>query len=263
MSLPNKLRNCLTGCLVMAFVAGCTVANQIKSDMAVNEAEAAYVAKDYVAATEAYRRSAESGGGYGQYMLSWMYAEGKGVKQDRAEAARWMQKAADSGYPAANFTLGIRALGGVGEKRDPKAAADHFRKAAEGEDDIAMFYLGMLHLRGLGVAADSTEALRWFRMAKAHGYPVHPGLLTEQGIAMQMKTQPRISAKQGKNAHDAKLLVSDIQTQLQRLGYSVGTPDGLAGSKTRAAIEAFQKARGLTVNGKPDKDLLKALQSAK
>ena len=263
MLLRNKLRNCLAGCLVITFVAGCTVANRIKSDMAVSEAEAAYVTKDYVAATEAYRRSAEAGGGYGQYMLSWMYAEGKGVKRDREEAARWMQKAADSGYPAANFTLGIRALGGVGEKRNPKVAADYFRKAAEGEDDIAMFYLGMLHLQGLGVAADSTEALRWFRMAKAHGYPVHPRLLTEQGVAMQMKTQARISTIQGRNAQDARLLVKDIQTQLKRLGYPVGTPDGLAGSKTRAAIEAFQKASGLPVSGKPDKDLLKALQLAK
>ena len=244
-------------------LAGCAVTERIKSDMAVHDAENAYAAKDYVSAAEAYRRSAEAGGGYGQYMLSWMYAEGRGVKRDKAEADQWMRKAADSGYPAANFTMGVRSLGGVGEKRNAQAAAAYMRKAAEGEDEVAMFYLGLFHIYGTGVAADSTEALRWFRMAKAHGYPVHPLLLTEEGVGAQVKAKSRAGFAEVRKQQDRKALVRDIQGQLNRLGYQVGKPDGVAGGKTRAAIEAFQRAKGLKVNGKTDNELLEALKRAK
>lgn len=249
--------------MAVVLLAGCAVAERIKSDMAVHDAENAYASKDYVTAAEAYRRSAEAGGGYGQYMLSWMYAEGKGVKRDQAEADQWMRKAADSGYPAANFTMGIRSLGGVGEKPNPQAGAAYLRKAAAGEDEVAMFYLGLLHIYGTGVAADASEALRWFRMAKAHGYPVQAELLTEEGVAAQMKAKPRAAAAEVRQPQDTKAMVRDVQGQLNRLGYPVGKPDGVAGGKTRAAIEAFQRAQGMKVDGKADNALLEALKRAK
>ena len=256
-------RNRACACMAVVLLAGCAITDRIKSDMAVRDAENAYAANDYVAATEAYRRSADAGGGYGQYMLSWMYAEGKGVKRDKAEADRWMRKAADSGYPAANFTLGIRSLGGVGEKRNPQAAAAYLLKAAEGEDAVAMFYLGLLHVYGTGVPADATEALRWFRMAKAHGYPVQPSLLTEEGVVAQGKIKPRAAVAGARQPLDRKALVRDIQGQLNRLGYPVGKPDGVAGGKTREAIKAFQRAQGMKVNGKTDNELLEALKQVK
>lgn len=191
-STMTSWRNRLGACLAIVLLAGCAVADRIKSDMAILDAEQAYAARDYAGAAEAYRRSAEAGSGQGQYMLSWMYAEGKGVKQDKREADRLMHIAAASGYPAANFTLGIRYLTGVGEKREPKQAAAYLMKAAEAEDDVAMFYVGLLHLYGTGVPADATEALRWFRLAKANGYPVHPLLLTEAGVAEQVKIKSRL-----------------------------------------------------------------------
>ena len=252
----------LLGCLAIVLLTGCAVADRVKSDMAILDAEAAYAAKDYAAAAEAYRRSAESGSGQGQYMLSWMYAEGKGVKRDRKEADHWMRKAAESGYPAANFTMGIRALTGVGEARNPKLAAAYLLKAAEDEDEVAMFYVGLLHLYGTGVDADALEALRWFRMAQAHGYPVHPVLLTEVGVAEQLRIKSRLSHSAPPANQDQRAMVKEIQTQLARLGYAVGNPDGLAGAKTRGAIKAFQRSHGLKVDGVPDAELLDALKAA-
>ena len=41
----------------------------------------------------------------------------------------------------------------------------------------------------------------------------------------------------------------DIQTRLGKLGYDVGTPDGVYGPRTAKAAEAFQKANGLFVHG--------------
>ena len=45
------------------------------------------------------------------------------------------------------------------------------------------------------------------------------------------------------------MTVLDIQRRLQALGFDPGPLDGAWGSRTRAAVIAFQKARGLTVDG--------------
>ena len=42
-----------------------------------------------------------------------------------------------------------------------------------------------------------------------------------------------------------------LQSGLTRAGFNAGTPDGVIGSKTIAAIENFQRARGLPVTGTP------------
>jgi cell wall-associated NlpC family hydrolase len=43
--------------------------------------------------------------------------------------------------------------------------------------------------------------------------------------------------------------VTRLQKQLQAAGFSAGGVDGVFGSKTRAAVLAFQRARGLSVDG--------------
>ncbi|CAM3780173.1 peptidoglycan-binding protein [Alicyclobacillus pomorum] len=43
--------------------------------------------------------------------------------------------------------------------------------------------------------------------------------------------------------------VKAIQTQLNKLGYSCGTADGIFGPKTKSAVERFQKAMKITVDG--------------
>lgn len=48
--------------------------------------------------------------------------------------------------------------------------------------------------------------------------------------------------------------VRTLQQALTALGYSLGTPDGVFGSKTESAVRAFQQANGLTVDGKAGPD---------
>lgn len=43
--------------------------------------------------------------------------------------------------------------------------------------------------------------------------------------------------------------VKILQTQLNQLGYDAGTADGIFGSKTDAAVRAFQRASNITVDG--------------
>jgi len=56
--------------------------------------------------------------------------------------------------------------------------------------------------------------------------------------------------------------VLEMQALLNRLGHDAGAPDGLAGSRTRAALKAFQKATGRIADGFPDRDALRGLRAA-
>ena len=53
----------------------------------------------------------------------------------------------------------------------------------------------------------------------------------------------------------------DLQRRLTAAGFDTEGSDGVIGGKTRAAIEGFQRARGLPVTGEPSQALLQALRS--
>jgi len=50
-----------------------------------------------------------------------------------------------------------------------------------------------------------------------------------------------------------------IQARLTAAGYDAGTPDGVFGKKTEAAIRAYQQANGMAVTGEPSRELLQRL----
>jgi membrane-bound lytic murein transglycosylase B len=53
----------------------------------------------------------------------------------------------------------------------------------------------------------------------------------------------------------------ELQTGLNKLGYSAGTPDGMFGNNTRAAVRRFQQAEGLPADGYPTPALLTRINS--
>jgi membrane-bound lytic murein transglycosylase B len=56
--------------------------------------------------------------------------------------------------------------------------------------------------------------------------------------------------------------VMEIQQHLEKLGFDVGTPDGIVGPNTRNAIKGFQQYARLPADGFPTIDLLERLRSA-
>ena len=52
----------------------------------------------------------------------------------------------------------------------------------------------------------------------------------------------------------------EIQRRLTAQGFDAGDPDGVLGSQTEAAIEAYQRSAGLPVTGEPSRDLLARLR---
>lgn len=53
----------------------------------------------------------------------------------------------------------------------------------------------------------------------------------------------------------------EAQEVLQRLGYSVGTPDGVAGRRTVEALRRYQKEAGLPATGKLDAETINSLKA--
>jgi hypothetical protein len=57
-------------------------------------------------------------------------------------------------------------------------------------------------------------------------------------------------------------LISEIQTELSRIGLYSGAPDGAFGGRTRGAITDFQKMKGLPTDGMPTRALLDQLKKS-
>ncbi|MBU0723974.1 MAG: peptidoglycan-binding protein [Alphaproteobacteria bacterium] len=55
-------------------------------------------------------------------------------------------------------------------------------------------------------------------------------------------------------------LLRGIQEELNEKGFSAGSVDGVMGSRTRSAIQTYQRKAGLPVNGVPTKELLDHLK---
>jgi peptidoglycan hydrolase-like protein with peptidoglycan-binding domain len=63
-------------------------------------------------------------------------------------------------------------------------------------------------------------------------------------------------------AEPEAVLVAKIQRELARLGLYVGSIDGIAGSRTKSAIAAYETAAGRAVTGMPTAELLEFMTNA-
>jgi membrane-bound lytic murein transglycosylase B len=75
--------------------------------------------------------------------------------------------------------------------------------------------------------------------------------------------KPPLSKKQPKDDKGmSKAQMKEIQATLNQLGYNAGEPDGIAGSKTRNALRAFQTAHKLPADGAPSYHILQQLKKS-
>jgi len=56
--------------------------------------------------------------------------------------------------------------------------------------------------------------------------------------------------------------IRELQRLLNRMGYHAGTADGRIGERTRSAIRAFERARGMEVRGRATDVVLEAARAA-
>ena len=243
-----------------------------------------------------YRAAAGQGVTAAQFFLGVMYEDGRGVERDPVKSWMWFSLAAEQGDEDARFrrdrlgaTFGreelakaegalrgyreaTSALGpepsppdaGAGPPTATEAAGQasprsppRLAEAVRGNPRVyriqgALIDLGYDPGEQDGAAGSRTrDALRQFEAE--HGFR-RRGRLDERSLR-----RLRDALESGR---PAAAVVREIQTRLRRHGHSVGAIDGRAGPRTAAAVEAFQRARGLPVDGRLSLDLLRLLRGA-
>jgi len=91
----------------------------------------------------------------------------------------------------------------------------------------------------------------------AASYALAVGLLADRmaGVAPVRHAWPRDERALSRNERIS------FQTDLQKLGFDPGTPDGVLGRRTRAALRQYQKSKSIAADGFPTAMLLGMLES--
>jgi membrane-bound lytic murein transglycosylase B len=120
------------------------------------------------------------------------------------------------------------------------------------------FGAAKLHLTG-GVGTPSFLLFRNFNVLLRYNNAFNYGL----GVGVLSERIAGGGALRGQFPPDAAGMTLAERQQMQRklaaLGYDVGSPDGVIGDKTRAAIADFERANGMPVTGEPSAALLSRL----
>ena len=147
---------------------------------------------------------------------------------------------------------------------DFATAARQFEEVAREGDPDAQYWLGRIYEGGLGRPRDPVTAYGWFERAAESGHQDAATLrdrmaarLTQEQLAEARRRSAPGNAAKDREARD---LIAAIQRELNRLGYRTGVPDGIAGNRTRTAIERFQREVGLDVTGMATDRLLDRLR---
>jgi localization factor PodJL len=244
------------------------------------------VEQDLAAAATWYERAAGQGFVPAEYRLGNFYETGSGVERDLELARLWYQRAAEAGHRMAMHNLAaIHASGELGAQ-DFTVAAEWFERAARLGMTDSQFNLGMLYARGLGVEQNFEQSYRWFSIAAARGDqdagPAGEDIARSLDAAAVARLDAEVAAWSPEPidlaANFAPIgawtedfdpgeaiattdVVARVQQVLVRLGYDVGTPDGLMGPRTRDAIRAFERGTGMSESGEVNPRLLAVLGS--
>lgn len=80
-------------------------------------------------------------------------------------------------------------------------------------------------------------------------------------VAQIGATQPSDLYEQRRGSDTRSALVADVQSELARHGYLSGGADGMMGPRTRTAIQEYQRANGLLVDGQASQALLEHMRA--
>ncbi len=150
------------------------------------------VAKDFRAAAQLFRRSADKGGlARSQYALGLLYARGIGVVKSDVEAVLWWQKAADQGHHAAITQVGIALMKGQGIGKNGDAARKMLERAAEADEVNAQYTLGRMYEQGESVKQDQAVAMKWFILAAEQAHPYATQKVEDLSTSLARELQER------------------------------------------------------------------------
>jgi len=244
------------------------------------------VPQDYLGAATWYERAGATGFVPAQYRLASLYENGNGVEKDLEKAKLWYERAAEAGNRMAMHNLAALYAGGALGKQEFDSAAKWFEEAATRGMTDSQFNLGMLYARGLGVPQSLEDSFKWFGIAAKSGDKDAAKARDDVARSLDAEAMTRLTdlvnnfrptpidltanfAPIGTWSKDfdpgesiaSRDIVASVQKALGKLGYDVGTPDGIAGAKTQAAIKQFELATGMNAVGQINPRLLAVLGS--
>ncbi|HEX4299217.1 MAG TPA: peptidoglycan-binding protein, partial [Devosia sp.] len=244
------------------------------------------VTQDYKLAAVWYERGAAQGFAPAEYRLGSLYENGQGVDKNLDTARLWYEKAAEAGNRMSMHNLAALYAGGQLGKQQFDSAAKWFEEAANRGLVDSQFNLGMLYARGLGVPQSLQDSFKWFGIAALSGDKDATKARDDIARSLDADTVAKLTVEVNafkpepidlaanfapigtwSKSFDpgetitTKDIVSSVQKALQRLGYDVGTPDGVAGAKTATAIKSFEAATGMSQVGMVNPRLLAVLGS--
>lgn len=244
------------------------------------------VPQDNAEAARWYERAAAQGFVPAQYRIGNLYEAGQGVEKDFEVAKLWYQRGAEAGNRMAMHNLAALYAGGQLGEQEFESAAEWFAQAAAHGMTDSQFNLGMLYARGLGVEQDFEQSYKWFSLAALSGDADAAKARDDIAKSLTAEAVSRVTDEVGLwkaepvdlAANFAPLgtwspsfdpgetittrdVVTKVQMVLGKLGFDIGTPDGLAGPKTAEAIKAFERGTGMTESGMVNPRLLAVLGS--
>jgi peptidoglycan hydrolase-like protein with peptidoglycan-binding domain len=184
-----------------------------------------------------------------------------------------------AGVSFADYNAGSSAFNGGNYVR----AYHEFKQSADAGNSLAQFMMGRLYAEGRGVVADNTAAYMWYDLSASNGNG--RAITARDSIATKLDADELDRAQtlaaewranrpsNGTASVAARTTPADtstsrpyslrnVQMALYNLGYAVGTPDGVIGPKSRAAIRAYQVDSGLPASGEPSIALHEKLQAS-
>jgi FOG: TPR repeat, SEL1 subfamily len=150
----------------------------------------------------------------------------------------------------------------------------------------SQFNLGMLYARGLGVEQDFEQSYKWFALAARNGDADAGKAKDDIAKSLSAEAVSRLETELAAwkatpidlpsnfapigtwaeafdpgEAITSRDVITRVQQALVKLGYDIGSPDGVAGPKTAEAIKAFERGTGMSERGQVNPRLLAVLGS--
>jgi TPR repeat protein len=222
--------------------------------------------QDLDAAADWTGRAAKLGDARAQFLIGSAYYGGIGVVQNYAVAAAYLSDAAEQDHAQAQYLLGEAYSNGRGVAQDAAWAARWYGKAAAQGMAQAQYAYGVAQAAGLGLPENLSAGYVWLRLA-ARGGQTEAATLVER-LAPRLNEAERAAAEKQiaafrphrEHAYGGAASLTFLQHALNRRGFDAGPVDGIAGARTRAAIERYQRAEGLPADGQVTQDLLERLR---
>jgi localization factor PodJL len=239
------------------------------------------VAADREASLKWYRAAANQGLAIAQYVLGSLHERGIDVPTNQTIAIDWYASAARGGNRRSMHNLAVAYARGEHIPQDLEQAAYWFTEAANFGLSDAQYNLALLYERGLGVEKDTETAYKWYKIASESGDTAATAQAERLGKTLTTKQEAQVADRLeawaartmdpvanglfdispvAYNNVEKRVAIAKTQAKLTKLGYALGSNDGIMDPSTQSAIKAYQASQNLEVTGTLTQGLIESLE---